>query len=204
MARPHLIGIAGGSCSGKTSLAETLVRALGPANTVNIALDSYYYDLSALSPDAIDRHNLDEPAALESALLFEHVAALAAGRAIDKPVYDHKSHTRANTTEHIEPLPFIIIEGLFTLRWPEVRGHLTTSVFIDATHEVCLDRRIRRDRNQRGRTRDEVTRRYREMVAPMFDRHVLPTREFAQIVVDGHGSIDRAAEYILLRVKGRE
>jgi uridine kinase len=204
MTRPHLIGIAGASCSGKTTLAERLAAELGPSDTRCIGLDSYYYDMTGVAHDVIDHHNFDDPASLESALLFEQVRALVAGRAIDKPVYDLKTHTRTATTEHIEPAPFIIIEGLFTLYWPEVREHITTSVFIDATHDVCLDRRIRRDRNKRGRSRDEVTRRYREMVAPMYDRYVLPTRAFAGIVVDGHGSIDRAAERILLRIRARE
>lgn len=195
MATPFLIGIAGASCSGKTTLAERLAAALGEAET--IALDSYYHDLSHLAPEAVHGHNLDEPAALDFALLLEQVDALARGRSIDKPVYDHKTHRRAASPQRIVPGRFVILEGLFALYWEEVRERLGSGIFIDAKHAICLDRRIRRDRNQRGRTKEDTTRRYNEMVAPMFDRYVLPTREFADLVVDGEGTIDDALSRVL-------
>jgi uridine kinase len=201
MTKPHLIGIAGASCSGKTTLASHLVGELSADGAVCIVLDSYYYDLSDRSPDEIDGYNLDEPAALESDLLIRHMQALAGGRAIDKPVYDHKTHTRAARSERVEPVPFVFIEGLFTLYWPDLRDALGTAVFIDATHDVCLRRRIERDRNQRGRTREEVTRRYNTMVAPMYDRHVLPTREFADLILDGTLPTIEAATQVIDHIR---
>ena len=204
MTRPHLIGIAGASCSGKTTLARRLAAELGPPNAVHLALDSYYYDLSNLTPEQVDQHNLDEPAALDAPLLFEQVTALALGRAIDRPVYDHKTHARSQKLERVEPSQFVVLEGLFTLHWPEIRQRLATAVFIDTTHELCLQRRIERDRNQRGRTEAEVIRRYKEMVGPMYDSYVLPTREFADIVVDGSGAVEQAAAQILDHIRGRK
>jgi uridine kinase len=201
MGRPYLIGIAGASCAGKTTITRRLIELLPQGDTEQVTLDSYYYDLSHLQPEAIAHHNLDEPAALEATLLFEHIEALAGGRPIDRPVYDHRSHTRATEPQRVEPRPFIIIEGLFTLYWAEVRAHLRTSVFIDSTHDVCLQRRIERDRNQRGRTVAEVTNRYHGAVQPMYDLHVLPTRQFAHTIVDGHGPIDRSAERILSHIR---
>ena len=199
MKAPHIIAIAGASCSGKTTIARELVRALHGKKTAIIGLDSYYYDLSHLPPEKIHTQNLDEPDALQHTLLIKHVAALGRGDAIEKPVYDHKRHARADL-ETIEPGSFIIIEGLFALYWEELRRHTQTGVFIDATHDLCLSRRITRDRNQRGRGREEVTHRYRTMVAPMFDQHVWPTREYADLIVDGAGPIDESTAAILSRV----
>jgi uridine kinase len=201
MGQPHLIGIAGASCAGKTTITRRLIGLLPAGETEHISLDSYYYDLSRLSSEAINHHNLDEPAALEAALLIEHVRTLAAGRPVDRPVYDHKTHSRAVAPQRVEPRSFIVIEGLFALYWQEIRHHLGTRVFIDSTHDLCLQRRIERDRNQRGRTTEEVTNRYRNAVQPMFDLHVLPTRRFADIIVNGQEPVDAAASQILSHIR---
>ena len=199
MKAPLIIAIAGASCSGKTTVARELARALGNDSTTILGMDSYYFDLSHLPPEQVHTQNLDEPEALEHTLLIEHVAALARGDAIEKPVYDHRGHTRVDP-ETIEPGSFIIVEGLFALYWEELRRHTQTKVFIDTTHDLCLSRRITRDRNQRGRSREEVTHRYQTMVAPMFDRHAWPTREHADLIVNGAGPIDESTAAILLRV----
>lgn len=184
MTNPLLIGIAGASCSGKTTIASALVRALEPNATV-LGLDSYYHDLSHLSDDEIHAYNLDEPAALEDALLTEQLEKLAAGHAIDKPVYDYKTHTRVADSLRIDPCEYVIIEGLFTLHWPAVRDLLDLAVFVDVSHEVALSRRIERDRSQRGRMPETVEERYEKMVRPMADHHVIPTRVHADVVCDG-------------------
>lgn len=199
--RPCLIGIAGASCSGKTTVTEQLVRRLHVEETIRIALDSYYYDLSHLSPAAIDHHNLDEPAALDQHLLIEQVTSLAKGRSIDKPVYDYKTHTRAKAPEHIEPKPFVVIEGLFALYWEDIRDRLTLKVFIDLPHDICLARRIERDRSQRGRSTEEATQRYRRTVAPMFDKHVLPTRDYADTILDGLEPPEQSADTLIASIQ---
>ena len=199
--KPHLIGIAGASCSGKSTLADALTQRLGPADTAHITLDSYYHDLSHLAEDAILHHNLDEPAALEHALLLDNLERLHRGEAIDKPVYDHRTHTRHPESERIEPASFIIIEGLFALYWEDVRRLLHTRIFIDSTHELCFERRFKRDRNKRGRTREEVTERYNRTVGPMYDLHVLPTRRYADVVVGGTDPVSKSVADITAHIK---
>lgn len=194
---PLLIGLAGGSCSGKTTLARHLATRLGEEQAVRIGLDSYYYDLGHLSAEAIAAHNFDDPAALDRPLLFNQVEMLAAGETIEKPVYDLETHTRGGEPERIEPHRFVIIEGLFTLYWDDVRRHLKLGVFIDASHHVCLARRLARDQQERARTREEITHRYENHVTPMFDRHVYPTRRHADLVVDGTAPTADSVELIL-------
>ncbi len=197
-----MIGIAGGSCSGKTTIAKLLARELGSEETAVIGLDSYYHDLSHIPADEIHRHNLDEPAALEQALLLEHVDLLARGAPIDKPAYVHETHERLDRGERIEPKRHIIVEGLFALYWGELRTHLGTGVFIDAAHDLCLERRIKRDRSQRGRTPEEVRRRYVSTVGPMFDLHVLPTRRHADVIVQAADPPEKAVALILQHIRG--
>lgn len=200
MKKPHLIGIAGASCSGKTTLASELCRELGDSAT-SLTLDSYYYDLAHLPASAIARHNLDEPAALDAELLQGHIHRLANGEPIDKPVYDHKSHARHAESERVIPRGFVVIEGLFALYWEAVRQNLATCVFINAAHDLCLQRRIERDRHDRGRVLKLVEERYRAMVQPMFDRYVLPTRAHADVIVKGDAPIKISIGEIITAIK---
>jgi uridine kinase len=205
--KPHIIGIAGGSCSGKTTLAASIAGTLSAGSpgvppsrvSVYVALDSYYRDLSGRSPSEIEHYNFDHPDAVELPLLVEHLRALAGNETIQKPVYDYTTHSRRGA-EALTPAPVIIIEGLFTLYWREVRDLLGTGVFIDASHDTCLSRRIQRDTRERGRTPAEVRRRYRDQVQPMFDRYVLPTRRHADVVVNGEEPFDAAVSVIVRRV----
>lgn len=199
--RPYFIGIAGASCSGKTSVAVYLAENLTLGDAVIVGLDSYYYDLSSLPPEEIHQYNLDEPAALDEDLLFANMHALADGGIIEKPRYDHKTHSRHEKPEIIEAMDFVVIEGLFTLHWPELRRLLHTSVFIDASDSVCLERRTRRDRTLRGRSAEEVRERYEKMVKPMFDRWVLPTRQYADTHINGHDPLHRSVATILQNIQ---
>jgi len=149
--RPYFIGIAGGSCSGKTTIARGVVRRLTPPGAALVSIDSYYRGLESAAPEDIDRYNFDDPAALDSTLLLSHLRQLAAGRAADIPVYDFKTHKRTDRTERVEALAYIVVEGLFPLHWDEVRSLLRTRVFVDVPHSVCLERRLRRDVVERGR-----------------------------------------------------
>ena len=194
MHRPTIIGIAGASCSGKTTLAEAVAQRLG--DTVTIGLDSYYHDLSHLHPETIHTYNLDEPAALEYELLVRNLEDLTGGRPTEKPVYDHKTHTRSEPVR-IEPGRYVILEGLFTFFWEEVRRLLHRKIFIDADHDLCLRRRIDRDRSHRGRSEEEVRRRYRTMVQPNFERHVMPTRAHADVIVSGVAPLEETVTKIV-------
>lgn len=201
MKRAYFIGIAGGSCSGKTTLARELARRLGEPHVACIAIDSYYRGLPDGRPETVEKHNFDDPGALEHELLVAHLEALAGGMAVEVPVYDFVTHTRTARTERVGLVPFVIVEGLFPLYWEAVRAMMNTKVFVDAGHDVCLLRRLRRDARERGRPREEVERRYNEMARPMYERYVLPSRRHADVVVDGERPVEEAAAPVVRHIE---
>jgi uridine kinase len=183
--RPYFIGIAGGSCAGKTTVSAELAKRFGVERTVRISIDSYYLGPASSAPDIVDQFNFDDPSALDDGLLREHLGRLSRGLAVDIPVYDFSTHTRTGEVTRVGPASFVILEGLFPLYWDNVREFLDTKVFIDVPHETCLARRLERDTRERGRPREEVIHRYNDMARPMFEDYVFPTRGFADVVVDG-------------------
>jgi uridine kinase len=195
-AKPIMIGIAGGSCSGKSSIARRVVELAGKPALV-LALDSYYHDFSGVREEDIE---VDLPEALDGALFARHCRALAEGRRVDKPVYDFATHSRKRTREPIEPGELVIIEGLFALYWPEVRELLDLSVFVTIDHGTALNRRIARDTRERGRTEASVRAQYRDKVRPNFDEFVLPTMETADVVVSGLDPVDVSAREVVSRL----
>jgi uridine kinase len=194
-----LIGIAGASCSGKTAIATHLAARL--AATV-LSLDHYYRDLSHLPLAERARQNFDHPEMLDWGLIREHVAALAQGREVLKPVYDFAVHARSGALERIVATPMMIVEGIFALYDEAVRECCSTRVFVSLADEVCLARRLERDVRERGRTRESVLRQYEESVRPMCERYVLPAREFAHVVVAGDAPLEVCASAILTHVRG--
>lgn len=197
-AASYLIGIAGPSGAGKSYLAQHLANRL---SAPVLALDRYYRDLSHLPLEHRARSNFDEPAALEHELLIAHIADLHAGRAVWVPSYDFSVHTRTPVTRIFTPAPFVIVEGLFTLHWPELRRLLGTGVYVDMTDEVCLRRRQQRDVSERGRTPESVVEQFRATVAPMADRYVRPTRLHAHVVLSGNAPIDEGVNRVLDHVR---
>jgi uridine kinase len=204
--RPYFIGIAGGSCSGKTTLAREVVqrlaersaaRRLGESGTALISIDSYYRGLVSATLADIERYNFDDPGALDHDLLVHHLRELDAGRAVDRPVYDFKTHTRTDRVESVEPVSFVVVEGLFPLYWEEVRGLLRTKVFVDVPHSICLERRLQRDTVERGRPREEVIRRYNQMARPMYEKYVLPSKRYADVVTDGERPAGESAAMVV-------
>jgi uridine kinase len=190
----YLIGIAGPSGAGKSYLASHLAERLGAPV---LALDHYYRDLSHLPLDERAHINFDEPAALEHDLLIQQIAELHEGRSIAVPTYDFSIHTRTAKTILFQPARFVIVEGLFTLHWPELRHHLGTLVYVDMDDDSCLERRCERDVRERGRTPESVVEQFRTIVAPMAKRYVRPTRAHADIVVLGAIPIDEEVERVL-------
>jgi uridine kinase len=199
--RPWFIGIAGGSCSGKTTIARGVVRRLTPPGAALISIDSYYRGLVSSAPEDIERHNFDDPSALDSDLLFHHLREIAAGRAVDIPIYDFTTHKRTPDVERVDPVSYVVVEGLFPLYWDEVRSLLRTKVFVEVPHSICLERRLRRDVVERGRPREEVIRRYNEMARPMYEKYVLPSRRYANFVVDGERSAEESVEAVVRSVR---
>ena len=201
MIRIYFIGIAGGSCSGKTTLARLLGQRLGVRNVACVAIDSYYRGLPSNTPENIDRYNFDDPEALDHPLLLRHLRDLAGGVAVDVPVYDFTRHARTGRTERVDPVPYVIVEGLFSLYWEPVRSVMNAKVFIEVPHDVCLERRLRRDTVERGRPREEVIRRYNEMARPTYDAHVLPSKRYADVVVDGERPIEEAVSSVMRHIE---
>ena len=199
--KPHFVGIAGLSGSGKTALARRLADRLG-GRSAAITLDSYYHPQSHLPLTGRATLNYDHPDALDWALLGGHMAALARQESIDEPVYRFDLHTRAAETRRVEPKPFIILEGILALHHRGIREVLDLKVFVVTDVEECLRRRMERDIVERGRTRESVIEQYEKTVWPMAVQYVLPSREFADIVVSGEEPIEAAVEQIMRLLLG--
>ena len=195
--QPYIIGIAGPSCSGKTALAKCLMKKLGQDNCSLIQLDSYYNDLSHLTPKETEMHNYDHPDALEKELLIEHVSNIADGENIYVPVYDYVTHTRTKEKNLLKPVKFIFVEGLFCFYWERLRKIFNTTVFISVKDNVCFNRRIERDTKERGVTREYVLKQYETTVRPMFNKFIKPTRVYANVIVNGEDLLEKSACTIL-------
>jgi uridine kinase len=191
---PHLIGIAGPSCAGKSELARWLAARL---NAPVLNLDHYYIDMAELPLVERAKRNFDEPAALEHTLILKHARCLAAGAAIRAPRYDFATHTRSLSEELVTPAEYVILEGLFALQWPEVRALLQTKLFVFASDAVCFERRLARDVVERGRTPESVRWQFETTVQPMAHRHVLPARAYADLVLSGTEPVNELGERVL-------
>ena len=197
---PYLIAIAGGSGSGKTWLADYLAQRL-PATI--LALDSYYRDLSELDLAARAHQNFDVPESLDWELILRQLEMLARGFEIEKPVYQFATHTRAAHTERVRPGEFVIIEGLFALYKERVRQLCGTKVFIWVEDPICLSRRLARDMRERGRSRESVIAQYDGTVRPMYEKYVLPTRQFADLVLCREERVEKLAAAVCAHVEQR-
>jgi len=184
--RPYLIGIAGPTCSGKSTLAHALADALAPAGgALTITMDCYYRDLSHLDAEQRARSNFDSPDALESDLLVAHLRTLRHGQPILRPSYNFVTHCREPWSHRLDPQPFIIVEGLFTFFWEDMRALIDRKVFVELSAAECLARRLKRDTTQRGRSKTSVLRQYNETVRPMYERFCGSTVRFADVGLKG-------------------
>ena len=181
--KPHIIGIAGPSSSGKTELARQVAAKL-PGTSI-VSLDSYYRGMEEIPLEARKRVNFDHPDAIEWPLLHRHLEAMSMGLPFDEPVYSFADYARANETRRIEPSRFVIVEGLFVFHWPELRALLDTRVYVETEPSVCFDRRLKRDVAERGRTPQSVREQYERTVKPSAEWFVIPTRKYASVVVSG-------------------
>ena len=188
--RPFLVGVAGGTASGKTTITRRAAAALGAPVLTH---DRYYLD--APNPRG---HDFDRPESLETPLLVAHVAALARGEAVDVPVYAFATHSRQTETERIEPAPVIFVEGILVLAEPALVFDLR--VFVHADDDLRLARRIRRDVAERGRTWDDVLRQWFETVRPAHVKHVAPSAATAHLVLDGERPTDETVAQLLAAI----
>ncbi len=206
MNRPYLIGISGGSCSGKTSLALGLARCLDDLQPIVVPLDSYYFDLEHIPEEERARYNFDHPGAIDFDMFENHLVRLLDGKEALIPVYDYESHTRAPKGEWIPVSPVevservMIIEGLHVLYSTAVRELLDLKIFVDIGKAVSLNRRVERDVRERGRTPESVVQQFQRHVVPMYEEYVEPTKEFADLVVDGERPLEDSLGAVLARV----
>ncbi len=196
MHRPVFIGVAGGTGSGKTTVAAALKSALPADRCVIVDHDAYYRDLAHLSFEDRQKVNFDDPRSLENELLIEHLATLRRGEAIDKPVYNFAEHIRSDETTRIEPAPVVIVEGILVLSDPKICAQLDVKVFVDTDPDVRVFRRIRRDLEERGRSFADIRRQYFETVRPMHLLHVEPCRRVADLIIPEGGENRVAIEVV--------
>jgi uridine kinase len=195
--RPYVVGIAGGTGSGKTTVAHKLASAMPPGRCVTIDHDAYYRDQGHLPPPERDAVNYDHPAALESSLLALHLRELRGGRAVEVPIYDFATHTRRGETRTVPPARVIIVEGILVFTESALRDQMDIKIFVDTDADIRLMRRIRRDLEQRGRTFQSVRDQYYATVRPMHIEHVEPTKRWADLILP-EGGDNRVALDILL------
>jgi uridine kinase len=195
--RPLVVGIAGGTGSGKTTVAHKLASAMPDGRCVTIEHDAYYRDQGHLSPDERAKINYDHPGSLESSLLIEHLRELRGGRAVAVPIYDFATHTRRRETRAVEPARVIVVEGILVFTEPELRDQMDIKIFVDTDPDIRLMRRIRRDLEQRGRTFQSVRDQYYATVRPMHIEHVEPTKRWADLIIPEGGN-NRVALDVLL------
>jgi uridine kinase len=198
---PVVVAIAGCSGSGKTTLAVELARAL---NGVPFPLDNYYRDLGHLPLAERARQNLDDPAMIESPLLAAHIAALAKSEAVERPLYDFATYERiAGRTETVRAGAFLLVEGIFALYYPEILPLCHLRVYVDTPDELCFERRLKRDIEQRGRTPESVRRQYDATVRPACLAFVRPSARNAHLILDGTAALDWKVEQVLAEMGKR-
>jgi uridine kinase len=196
--KPHIIGVAGPSSSGKTELSRQLVSHL--PGTAIVSLDSYYREMGGIPLEIRAKTNFDHPDALEWELLKQHLSNLVNGRAFEEPVYSFAHHTRTGETKRIEPREFVIVEGLFVFYWPELRSILDTKVYVKTDLDVCFARRLARDVAERGRTPESVHEQYEATVRPGAERFVIPTMMYADVVVSGEKPLSESTSAVMSRL----
>ena len=198
---PTVLAIAGCSGSGKTTLANELARMMGG---LRFHLDDYYLDLSDLPLAERMKKNFDDPALIEVPLLAEHIAALARGESIERPVYDFATYTRIRgRTQRVTAAPFLIVEGNFALYYPELLPFYRLRVYIDTPDTLCFERRLKRDVEERGRTPESVRYQYEFRVRPSSLAYVRPSAANADLVVDGTGALDWKVERVTAEMRKR-
>ncbi|MFO7266103.1 MAG: uridine kinase [Bacillota bacterium] len=198
--KPVFIGIAGGTGSGKTTVARAIVERVPRATVAVIEQDSYYKDQRDIPLEERLKVNYDHPSAFDTPLLVEHLKKLAAGQPIDKPVYNYTLHTREDYTERVEPRDIIIVEGLLVLWESSIRELLDIKLFVDCDADVRVLRRLERDIRERGRTLESVIRQYLTSVRPMHLEFVEPSKRYADVIIPEGGHNEVAIDMIATKV----
>ena len=181
--KPFVIGISGGSGSGKTTVTELFAQYLGEDRALVMNQDHYYHDLSHMSPTERKKENFDAPNSINSDLLIKQMTLLSEGKSIERPVYNFVSSTRLTQTEKIEPQPVILLEGIFTLFYEKLLPLIDLKIFVDVPNDLRFLRRLDRDIRSRGRSLDCVIQQYLKTVRPMHEKYVEPCKRKADFVI---------------------
>jgi len=201
MSRPIIIGIAGGSASGKTTIAEEIKNAFADERRVLIIRqDDYYKDQSDMPMEERLKTNYDHPFAFDNDLLLQQIHELQEGKTIEKPIYDFVAHTRSSRTETCYPCDVLILEGLFVLETKEIRDLLDIKVFVDTEADIRFIRRLVRDVKERGRTLDSVVNQYVNTVKVMHDSFVEPSKKYANLIIPEGGSNTVAIDLLITKI----
>jgi uridine kinase len=199
--RPFVVGVAGGTGSGKTTVAERLADLVGPESLSLVRLDAYYRDRASLPFEERVTIDYDHPDAFDWPFLLDHVRALCAGHAVDSPVYDFAQHVRAAEVVRVEPAAIVVVEGILTLYEPELRSLFDLKVFVDTDADVRFIRRLQRDVAERGRTIESVITQYLATVRPGHLQFIEPSKRYADVIVPHGGMNEPALDVLLARVR---
>lgn len=200
-----IIGICGGTGSGKTTIARKIIEAVERTRVVLLEQDSYYRNLEDMPLDARRQTNFDHPDSIDSEMLVNHLKRLRQGQPIEMPIYDFKTHTRKRQTEHIDPQPVVIVEGILIFAEPRISELLDVRVFVDTPDDIRFIRRLQRDITERGRTVESVIAQYYATVRPMHFEFVEPSKRFADLIIPEGGNPEIGIEFLcgLIREKLR-
>ena len=199
--RPVVLGVAGGSGSGKSTVVREVCKILGNGIASVLHHDSYYRDLAHLPFEARAEVNFDHPDALETELMVDHLQRLLRGAPVEIPTYDFSTHTRARRRDLLHPTPVVVVDGILVLADPRLRDTMDLKVFVDTEADIRLLRRIRRDVVKRGRTADSVIAQYEAWVRPMHLEFVEPSKRFADLVVPEGGYNRLAVDLVVTRLR---
>lgn len=197
---PIVIGIAGGTGSGKTTVAQEILRRVGPDRIAYLPHDAYYKDHSHLPSEKRAQVNYDHPDSLETSLLVTHIQMLKQGQTIERPVYDFTTHSRTKQTVRVEPCPIILVEGILIFVEPELRALFDVKIFVDTDADIRFIRRLRRDIHERGRTVESVIEQYLRTVRPMHMEFVEPSKRYADVIIPEGGFNEVALDMVIARI----
>ncbi len=198
---PLIIGIAGGTGSGKTTVASVVLKRVGADHIVILPHDAYYKDLGDLPLADRSQFNFDHPDSLDTPLLIQHVKQLKSGQPADLPVYDFKTHSRTSQTVHIEPMEVIVVDGILIFAEPGLRALFDVKIFVDTDADIRFIRRLQRDIAERGRTIESVIRQYMTTVRPMHMEFVEPSKRYADVIIPEGGHNEVAMDMVVARIE---
>ncbi len=198
---PLVIGLAGGSGSGKTTVAQGILQRVGRENIAFLQHDSYYKDLGSLPPNQHDEVNFDHPDSLDTELLIQHVKQLKAGQAVEVPIYDFSKDRRTERTFSVQPRSVILVEGILIFVEAELRKLFDIKIFVDTDPDIRFIRRLERDITERGRSTESVIKQYLATVRPMHLDFVEPSKRYADIIIPEGGFNTAALDMVVARIK---